>query len=260
MHITLYQVDAFADEVFKGNPAAVCPLDVWLDDNLLQAIAIENNLSETAYFVATGDAYELRWFTPVAEVDLCGHATLAAAHVVFQHIKRNADVVNFDTKSGRLSVARSADGLLVMDFPSQPGVALPVGEDIIQALGAEPTFLFDGEDLMAVFERQCQIATIEPDFFALKQLERRGVIITAPGDEVDFVARFFAPKYDIPEDPVTGSAHCMLTPYWADRLGKIEMQARQISARGGDLTCRLNGERVAISGRACEYMKAEISL
>ena len=260
MKISLYQVDAFADAVFKGNPAAVCPLDEWLDDDLLQAIAGENNLSETAYFVAKGDAYELRWFTPVAEVDLCGHATLASAYVVFEHIERDAGAVNFDTRSGRLSVARGAGGLLTMDFPSQPGAELAVGEDIIQALGAEPSFLYSSEDLMAVFERQCQIAAIEPDFAALKKIEGRGVIITALGDEVDFVSRFFAPKFDIPEDPVTGSAHCMLTPYWAHRLGKMEMQARQISARGGDLTCTLNGERVGISGRASEYMKAEISL
>ncbi|MDA0230199.1 MAG: PhzF family phenazine biosynthesis protein [Proteobacteria bacterium] len=260
MKITMYQVDAFADAVFKGNPAAVCPLDAWLDDDLLQAIAGENNLSETAYLVAKGDAYELRWFTPVAEVDLCGHATLASAHVVFEHIERDAGAVNFDTRSGRLSVARGAGGLLAMDFPSQPGSKLAVSEDIIQALGAEPSFLYGGADFMAVFERQCQIAAIAPDFNALKRLERRGVIITAAGDDVDFVSRFFAPKHDIPEDPVTGSAHCMLTPYWAGRLGKTEMRARQISARGGDLTCVLNGERVGISGRASEYMKAEITV
>ncbi|MFP6688598.1 MAG: PhzF family phenazine biosynthesis protein [Alphaproteobacteria bacterium] len=260
MKLTLYQVDAFADAVFKGNPAAVCPLDEWPDDDLLQAIAGENNLSETAYFVAKDGAYDLRWFTPAAEVDLCGHATLASAHVVFEHIDPNADSVDFDTRSGRLSVARGPGGLLAMDFPAQPGGEIAVGEDMIAALGAEPSFLFGGEDFMAVFERESQIAAIEPDFVALKKFERRGVIITAPGEEVDFVSRFFAPKYDIPEDPVTGSAHCMLTPYWVERLGKTELRARQISARGGDLTCTLNGERVGISGRAREYMKGEITL
>ena len=260
MKIALYQIDAFADEVFKGNPAAVCPLEEWLDDDVMQAIAVENNLSETAFFVANNDAYDLRWFTPVAEVDLCGHATLATAHVVFEHIDPNAGEVRFDTRSGRLGVTRGPDGLLAMDFPAQPGGELAVGEEMIEALGAEPSYLFGGEDFMAVFERQSQISAIEPDFAALKKLERRGVIITAPGDEVDFVSRFFAPKHNIPEDPVTGSAHCMLTPYWADRLGKTQLRARQISPRGGDLACELLGDRVRISGRASEYMKGEITL
>ncbi|MDP6475922.1 MAG: PhzF family phenazine biosynthesis protein [Alphaproteobacteria bacterium] len=264
MKIALYQIDAFADKVFQGNPAAVCPLEEWLDVDLMQAIAVENNLSETAFFVAAGDAagdaYELRWFTPVAEVDLCGHATLASAHVVFEHIDPNAGDVAFDTRSGRLSVTRGAGGLLTMDFPAQPGDEMEVGEEMTEALGAEPSHLFGGVDFMAVFERQSQISAIEPDQAALKKLERRGVIITAPGDEVDFVSRFFAPKHDIPEDPVTGSAHCMLTPYWAHRLGKNQLRARQISPRGGNLDCALEGERVRISGSASEYLKGEISL
>ncbi len=260
MKLKLYQVDAFADEVFKGNPAAICPLDQWLDDDLMQAIAVENNLSETAYFVAKGDAYDLRWFTPAAEVDLCGHATLASAHVVFTHLSPEAEEVAFDTRSGRLTVARGDDGLLAMDFPSQPGTEIAVSEDVIQALGAEPSSLFAGEDLMAVFERESQIRAIEPDLPAVKKLDGRGLIITAPGEEVDFVSRFFAPKHNIPEDPVTGSAHCMLTPYWAERLAKTNLSARQISARGGDLACSLNGERIRIAGRAAEYMTGEISL
>lgn len=260
MKFPLYQIDAFASDVFKGNPAAVCPLGEWLDDELLQAIAVENNLSETAYLVAKDGAYDLRWFTPAAEVDLCGHATLASAHVVFEHLEKNAAEVHFDTRSGRLSVLREADGLLAMDFPAQPGAPVKVSEDIIAGLGAEPSYLFAGEDLMAVFERESQIRVIEPDQAALKELEGRGVIITAPGEEVDFVSRFFAPKYNIPEDPVTGSAHCMLTPYWAERLGKTELQARQISARGGELACSLEGARVRISGHAAEYMIGEISL
>ncbi len=260
MKLSLYQIDAFASAVFKGNPAAVCPLEKWLDDDLMLAIALENNLSETAFFVAKDDAYELRWFTPVAEVDLCGHATLASAFVVFEHLDNQADEVRFDTRSGRLTVARGADGLLAMNFPAQPGAATEVSEEMIQGLGAEPSYLFAGEDFMAVFERESQIRAIEPDQAILKNLERRGIIITAPGEDVDFVSRFFAPKFNIPEDPVTGSAHCMLTPYWAERLGKTNLQARQISARGGDLVCSLQGERVQISGRATEYMTGEISL
>ncbi len=260
MKLSLYQIDAFASAVFKGNPAAVCPLEKWLDDDLMLAIALENNLSETAFFVAKDDAYELRWFTPVAEVDLCGHATLASAFVVFEHLDNQADEVRFDTRSGRLTVARGADGLLAMNFPAQPGAATEVSEEMTQGLGAEPSYLFAGEDFMAVFERESQIRAIEPDQAILKNLERRGIIITAPGEDVDFVSRFFAPKFNIPEDPVTGSAHCMLTPYWAERLGKTNLQARQISARGGDLVCSLQGERVQISGRATEYMTGEISL
>ncbi|MBT5676101.1 MAG: PhzF family phenazine biosynthesis protein [Rhodospirillaceae bacterium] len=260
MKLTLYQIDAFAGAVFKGNPAAICPLEKWLDDDLMQAIAVENNLSETAFFVATGDAYELRWFTPAAEVDLCVHATLASAYVVFEHLEKEAKVVRFNTRSGRLTVARDEDGLLAMDFPAQPGTTIEVSEEMIQGLGAEPSYLFAGEDFMAVFERESQIRTIDPNHAILKKLERRGVIITAPGEEVDFVSRFFAPKHNIPEDPVTGSAHCMLTPYWAGRLGKTTLQARQVSARGGDLVCSLAGDRVKISGRATEYMIGEISL
>jgi len=260
MKIPLYQIDAFASEMFKGNPAAICPLEEWLDDELMQAIALENNLSETAYLVAKEGAYDLRWFTPAAEVDLCGHATLAAAYVVFAHLQKKITEVHFDTRSGRLSVRRESDGLLAMDFPARPGAPIQVSEEIIGGLGAEPSFLFSGEDFMAVFERESQIRAIEPDQAVLKKLAGRGVIITAPGEEVDFVSRFFAPKHNIPEDPVTGSAHCMLTPYWADRLGKTELQARQISPRGGDLACSLVGARVRIAGRAAEYMIGEISL
>ncbi len=260
MKLKLYQVDAFADQVFKGNPAAICPLDQWLDDDLMQAIAVENNLSETAYFVPKGDGFELRWFTPAAEVDLCGHATLASAYVVFSHISPEAEEVAFDTRSGRLTVTRGKDGSLAMDFPSQPGREIAVSEEVIRALGAEPSALFLSEDLMAVFERESQIRAIEPELPAVKKLDGRGVIITAPGEEVDFVSRFFAPKHNIPEDPVTGSAHCMLTPYWAERLGKTVLSARQISARGGDLACTLEGERVRIAGRAAEYMTGDISL
>ena len=260
MKIKLYQVDAFTDEVFKGNPAAICPLDQWLDDDLMQAIAIENNLSETAYFVANDGVYDLRWFTPAAEVDLCGHATLASAHVVFVHIAPEVESVAFDTRSGRLNVTRGDCGLLAMDFPAQPGKEIAVSEDIIMALGAEPSQLFTGEDLMAIFERESQVRAIEPDLRAVKELDGRGLIITAPGEEVEFVSRFFVPKHNIPEDPVTGSAHCMLTPYWAERLCKSHLGARQISARGGELTCVLVEDRVRISGLAVLYMQGEITL
>ncbi len=260
MKLKLYQVDAFADRVFEGNPAAVCPLDQWLDDDLMQAIAVENNLSETAYFVAKKGVYDLRWFTPAAEVDLCGHATLASAHVVFNHLEPESESVAFDTRSGRLTVTRGQDGLLTMDFPAQPGKEVTVSENVIQALGAEPSQLFAGEDLMAVFERESQIRAIEPDLLAVKELEGRGLIITAPGEEVDFVSRFFAPKHNIAEDPVTGSAHCMLTPYWAAHFGKDDLAARQISARGGELNCVMVENRVCISGLAILYMQGEITL
>tara|TARA_B100000029_G_scaffold500519_1_gene572387 strand:+ start:250 stop:1032 length:783 start_codon:yes stop_codon:yes gene_type:complete len=260
MKIKLYQIDAFANKVFEGNPAAVCPLDRWLDDDLMQAIAIENHLSETAYFVAKKGVYGLRWFTPAAEVDLCGHATLASAHVVFNYLEPSSKTVAFDTRSGRLTVTRGDRGLLEMDFPSQPGKEIAVSEDVIQTLGAEPSQLFAGKDLMAVFERESQIRAIEPDLPAVKELGGRGLIITAPGEEVDFVSRFFAPKFNIPEDPVTGSAHCMLTPYWAERLGKIELGARQTSVRGGELTCVMLENRVRISGRAVLYMQGEVTL
>ena len=259
MSIPLYQVDAFAGAVFSGNPAAVCPLEAWLPDETLQAIAQENNLSETAFFVPEGDGYALRWFTPVHEVDLCGHATLATAHVILTRLAPDRASVAFATKvSGTLTVSRDGDRY-VMDFPPWPRQPAPLHEALAKALGKPPTALFTGHDWMAVFADEADVRGLAPDITALARIETRGVIATAPGRDVDFVSRFFAPRYGIPEDPVTGSAHCTLTPYWAERLGKTELSARQISARGGDLRCTLADDgRVRLAGQAVLYMEGRI--
>ncbi len=259
MSIPLYQADAFADAVFSGNPAAVCPLDAWLPDETLQSIALENNLSETAYFVPEEDGYALRWFTPVHEVDLCGHATLASAFVIMTLLEPERRSVAFSTRvSGTLTVDRDGD-LYVMDFPPWPRKAAAPDVDLAAALGKVPVALFTGNDWMAVFEDEADVQALEPDMTALARIDTRGVIATAPGREVDFVSRFFAPRYGIPEDPVTGSAHCMLTPYWAERLGRNELSARQISARGGHIQCTLTEEgRVRLAGRAVLYMEGRI--
>lgn len=259
MSILLYQVDAFADSVFAGNPAAVCPLESWLPDETLQAIALENNLSETAYIVPEGDGYALRWFTPVHEVDLCGHATLASAFVIMTVLQPERQSVAFSTKvSGTLTVDREGDGF-VMDFPPWPREPVALDPEVAAALGKTPVALFTGNDWMAVFNDQADVEALAPDMAALAKLDARGVIATAPGRKVDFVSRFFAPKYGIPEDPVTGSAHCMLTPYWAERLGKRELSARQISPRGGAVRCTLTDEgRIRLGGRAVLYMEGRI--
>lgn len=259
MGLKLYQVDAFTSAVFGGNPAAVCPLDRWLDDALMQAIATENNLSETAFFVPENGAFGLRWFTPVAEVDLCGHATLATAYVVFRHVRPDTARVDFDTKSGRLTVTREGKRL-AMDFPALPAEPCNPSEDIARGLSAEPSAVYTGQDYMAVFDREAQVRAIAPDQTVLARLDRRGVVVTAPGEESDFVSRFFAPKYGVPEDPACGSAHCMLTPFWAERLGKSELLAHQLSPRGGELFCVANGDRVGISGNAVQYLEGEIAI
>lgn len=260
MRIPIFQIDAFTDVVFKGNPAAVCPLVEWLPDDLLQAIAAENNLSETAFFTHQGNEYELRWFTPLREVDLCGHATLAAAHVVLSHLEPDADQVNFQTKSGLLTVKRWQYNSLAMDFPSRPALPLEAPEILIRALGHQPVEVLASRDLMAVFNTAAEIRALTPDLHLIQQLECLGLIVTAPGDDCDFVSRFFAPQAGIPEDPVTGSAHCTLIPYWAEKLGKSELLARQVSARGGELICQNQGERVLIAGRAVEYLSGTLML
>jgi PhzF family phenazine biosynthesis protein len=256
--IKQYQVDAFASRAFGGNPAAVCPLEEWLPDDLLQAIAEENNLSETAFFVPSGKGFELRWFTPIREVDLCGHATLATAHVLFERLGYDGPVLSFQTRSGELLVRRHKD-LLEMDFPSLPPEPCAIPGELINGLGQTPVEVQAADDYLVVFDNEDAVRAIRPDFVLLGQLDLRGVIITATGDEVDFVSRFFAPGYGIPEDPVTGSAHCTLTPYWAEKLGKRRLEARQVSRRGGCITCSLEADRVHLMGAAFTFMEAEIS-
>ena len=259
MKIRQYQVDAFASRVFEGNPAAICPLDHWLDDAVMQSIAAENNLSETAFFIATKKGFHLRWFTPVAEVKLCGHATLATAHVLFNILGYEKPDITFETLSGDLVVTRHNE-LLTMDFPAQPPTPCAAPDALIAGLGKRPIEVLAADDYVAVFDNENDVIALAPDFSQLQQLGLRGVIATAPGNHVDFVSRFFAPKYGITEDPVTGSAHCELTPYWSARLNKKTLHAKQVSKRGGDIFCELNGNRVMLSGRAVTFMTAEIEI
>jgi len=258
MKIKQYQVDAFATRVFEGNPAAVCPLDSWLDDGLLQAIAEENNLSETAFFVPSAKGFDLRWFSPVREVDLCGHATLATAHVIFDILGYAESAITFETRSGNLIVKRQGS-LLQMDFPARQPIACEISETLVQGLGVRPVEVLAADDYLAVFDCEATVRAIAPNYALLDQLDLRGVSVTAPGNDVDFVSRFFAPRYGIPEDPVTGSAHCELAPYWANRLGKNTLSAKQVSKRGGNLTCEVTGNRVLLSGGAVTFMEAEIA-
>lgn len=259
MKLDLYQIDAFARGIFEGNPAAVCPLAEWIPDGLMQQIAMENNLSETAFFVEVDGRFDLRWFTPEAEVDLCGHATLASAHLLFHHLGYGSDTIFFDTRSGELTVSREGD-LLLMNFPAArpEETELPAGME--QALGVTPGKCYRATDYLLILDREQAVRDLEPDFTAMKKIDTRGVIVTAPGEEVDFVSRFFAPAVGINEDPVTGSAHTLLTPYWSGRLGKRDLRARQISKRGGELRCRLLGDRVEIGGYAKTYMTGIITI
>lgn len=261
MKVTLpiYQVDAFADRVFEGNPAAVCPLDAWLPDETLQSIALENNLAETAFFVPSARGYRLRWFTPVAEVDLCGHATLASAHVLFEISGHPETEVLFETRSGDLVVTRVDQGLS-MDFPSRPPAPCATPPALVAGLGATPVEVLESDDYLAAFATEADVAALAPDFAALSRLGLRGVIATAPGTRYDFVSRFFAPRLGVNEDSVTGSAHCELAPYWAARLGRRRLHARQISARGGDVGCELLGDRVMLTGRAVTFLRGHIDV
>lgn len=259
MRLRQYQVDAFAERVFEGNPAAVCPLDAWVRDEVLQAIAVENNLSETAFFVPTGKGFHLRWFTPVAEVDLCGHATLASAHVLFEILGYPERTIEFETRSGMLIVERK-DGLLAMDFPAIPPKSCAPPPALIDGLGRDPVEVLSADDYIAVFDSEAVVRSLAPDFAKLGALELRGVCVTAPGSDVDFVSRFFAPKFGVPEDPVTGSAHCELVPYWASRLGRANLKARQVSRRGGYVQSELRGDRVILLGSAVTFMEAEIEI
>lgn len=260
MEIRLFQVDAFTDRPFRGNPAAICPLEEWLDDDLLQAMATENQLSETAFFVPVETGYHLRWFTPVAEVDLCGHATLAAAWTLFHRLGHETDSVRFETASGTLTVEREAESL-VMDFPSRPARRVTAPDSLLGGLGGAPEeVLAARRDYLIVYRSEREIVELEPNFEALARLALPGVIITAPGQEVDFVSRFFAPALGVPEDPVTGSAHCTLAPYWARRLGKMSLRARQLSARGGEIHCELRDDRVRIGGRCAPYLEGIVRI
>ncbi len=256
--IPIYQCDAFTDRVFGGNPAAVCPLESWLDDDVLAAIALENNLSETAYLVGGAGRYELRWFTPAVEVDLCGHATLASSWVVFERLEPGSTEVRFETRSGELRALRRDDGAIELDFPSRP----PARESVdtapfADALGAAPTAVHDAPYWLAIFATEGDVAALTPDMAKLTAIGRP-VVCTAPGQDVDFVSRFFGPTVGVPEDPVTGSAHCSLAPYWAEQLGKTELQGRQISARSGDVGCAVRGDRVTLAGAVTPYLEGRI--
>ena len=259
MKIPFHQIDAFATQVFAGNPAGVCLLDEWLPDNTMQSIAAENNLSETAFLVQRKDLYDLRWFTPEVEIDLCGHATLASGHAIFEFRDRGARRVEFRSKNGRLSVERKED-LLFLDFPARKPVPCHVPEDLAAILGAAPTQVLASRDLMAVFDDENAVRTLNPDLERVTKLDTFALIVTAPGRNSDFVSRFFAPGAGIPEDPVTGSAHRTLIPYWAERLGKKELHAFQLSRRGGELFCRDRGERVSIGGRCVTYLSGTITV
>ena len=259
MRIDLYQIDAFASRPFEGNPAAVCPLEAWLPDELMQSIAAENNLSETAFFVPDGDNYHIRWFTPAAEVDLCGHATLASAFVLFDCLGVDGDTVTFDSRSGLLPVSRDGDRL-VLDFPAQPPVSCDTPTEIVEAFGMTPAECLQSADLIAVFDHEDEVRSAKPDIGTLATLPSRGVIITAAAENYDFVSRFFGPAVGIAEDPVTGSAHTQLVPYWSRQTGRSRFHARQVSARGGDLFCELAGDRVYIAGTAALYLRGAITV
>jgi PhzF family phenazine biosynthesis protein len=257
MQIAIYQVDAFTSRVFEGNPAAICPLDNWLPDSQLQGIAAENNLSETAFFVRNGNRYDLRWMTPTTEVDLCGHATLASAFVVLNYLDPTKDSVSFDSKSGPLTVRRSGERYS-MDFPARPPEVVPANPDLVRGLGWVPEQVLASRDYLVVYETEDEVRSLTPDMTVLSGLDRFAVIATAPGKQADFVSRFFAPARGVPEDPVTGSAHCTLIPYWANRLGKKELHALQVSKRGGELWCEHRDDRVTIAGQAVLFMQGRI--
>ena len=261
MTIPIFQADAFTSKLFGGNPAAVCPLTEWLPDEVMQKIAIENNLAETAFFVKTNGGYKLRWFTPEYEIDLCGHATLASAHILFTELTYGGEEIHFETvKAGILHVKRDGDRY-TMDFPSRPPIPIDAPVGLTEALSdKQPVEVLRSRDYFIVYESEDDIRDISPDFFALSKMDTVGVIVTAPGKDVDFVSRFFAPGAGIQEDPVTGSAHCNLIPYWAKKLGKDKLHAYQLSSRKGEVWCELKGDRVLMSGNVVTYLSGEISI
>jgi PhzF family phenazine biosynthesis protein len=259
MELTMYQVDAFASEVFTGNPAAVIPLETWLDDGLMQKIAEENNLAETVFFVPRPGGYHIRWFTPATEIDLCGHATLASAWVLFELLRHEGSRIEFDSLSGVLGVDKEGD-LLALDFPSRPPVKVEPCAGLLETLGGSPAEVLASRDYMVVYESEEEVRRLKPSMTGLMEIDRFAVIVTAKGQTpgVDFVSRFFAPQHGVPEDPVTGSAHSTLIPFWAGRLGKKSMLAHQVSPRGGVLHCEDRGERVRIAGNGVLFLKGTI--
>lgn len=260
MTLKIYQADAFTDQLFGGNPAAVCPLQEWLPDEIMQKIALENNLAETAFFVKDGDGFMLRWFTPELEIDLCGHATLASAHILFTELGFAGDQIHFKTKVAGTLIVSKSDDLYTLDFPSRPPQNCEVPDILLEALGGNvtPSIIQKSRDYFLVYESEADIINLKPDFALLAKIDVIGIIVTAPGEEVDFVSRFFAPSCSVPEDPVTGSAHCTLIPYWAKRLDKNSMRAYQLSSRKGEIWCENKGDRVLISGKAVTFLRGEI--
>ena len=257
--IPYFEVFAFTRRMFAGNPAAVCLLEEWLPNEQLQAIAAQNDLPETAFIIERQEFFDLRWMTPTMEVELCGHATLAAAHVLFRHLGYTESAIRFQTQSGELKVER-ADNRLILDFPSRPADETATTEELSAALGAQPAHVLHGRDYYAVFASEQEVAALKPNLDRVAQLDAQGVVVTAAGDDCDFVSRYFAPAAGIPEDPVTGSTHCTLIPYWSQRLAKKQLFARQISARGGELFCEDGGDRVGIGGEALTYVEGKIHL
>ncbi|MGS2718988.1 PhzF family phenazine biosynthesis protein [Paraglaciecola aestuariivivens] len=259
MQIDIFQVDAFATRGFTGNPAAVCPLKSWPSDQLMQQIAEANNLSETAFFVPNKSGFDLRWFTPSSEVDLCGHATLATAHVIFKHLAYQQQRIVFYTRSGELVVTKSEEGL-AMDFPGSLPSAIDAPEALLAGLGVTPIAVSAAFDYLIELDSQTSLEQLKPNLRAWQALDLRGVVVTAKGQDCDFVSRCFFPKLAVDEDPVTGSAHCELAPYWAQKLGKNHLTAKQLSARSGAMQCQVQGDRVILIGQARDYMQGQINL
>lgn len=260
MRLTIYKIDAFATRIFEGNPAAVVPLKEWLPDVLMQQIAMENNLSETVFFVPVATGFHIRWFTPKSEVKLCGHATLASAHILFNHLEYGENEIIFDSLSGILKVTRENE-LIVLDFPASSIAEVEIPEPVAKAFHIAPKACFKGrDDYMLIFENEYQVLSLLPNFQQLVEANTRGVICTSKSEKYDFVSRFFAPAVGVNEDPVTGSAHTMLIPFWAEKLGKNELIAKQVSARGGILHCKLAGDRIKIGGKAVTFLTGEITI
>lgn len=260
MTITIYQADAFTSKIFGGNPAAICPLKTWLPDNVMQQIAMENNLAETAFVVNEAEGFRIRWFTPAVEVALCGHATLAAAHIYFNHLGYQGNSISFQSQSGRLTVTQAGGGALTLDFPADDYMPVLERPEALSGLGTiEIREVYKGRfDYMVVTDNQQTIEQLKPDYKTIAQLQSRGVLVTAPGEEADFVSRCFFPQSGIDEDPVTGSAHTLMVPYWAAKLGKNSLKAIQLSARKGYLDCAHAKDRVLMSGHAVTYLQGSI--